>query len=402
MQPTSVFDGSGRPTVRWWPACIAVFRKELTETVRDRRTLIAALLLPAIMMPLVVLVLPVMIQRQQVLLRDRPARVAATGEATAPLLSLGVGDGTVLPVHTADARGALLRGEVDVALVETGASDRRPRIITVLYDATRPASVAALQKVAQLAARIALRDLEDGARARGADPASLLSIAVDQENVATPERVGGALLATGLPLFLAIWAMLGGQYAALDVGVGERERGSLDALRVTPPARSALAAGKFLAVLVPAVAATTVMLGSALVTLSIGGNALGTGAVKLAISPRAALVIMAVGVSLAAVLSAAQLAVSLGARTLREAQQAFAALYLVVVVPVLLEPFVEAATPATTALLPVLNAVRAVRLVLTDRAPPGFVMVTVSVLLGLSVVVVAVSAHLIDADRRET
>ncbi len=402
MQPTSAFDGSGQPTVRWWPACAAVFRKELTETVRDRRTLIAALLLPAIMMPLVVLVLPVMIQRQQVLLRDRPARVAATGEATAPLLSLGVGDGTVLPVHTADARGALLRGEVDVALVETGASDRRPRIITVLYDATRPGSVAALQKVAHLAARIALRDLEDGARARGADPASLLSIAVDQENVATPERAGGALLATGLPLFLAIWAMLGGQYAALDVGVGERERGSLDALRVTPPARSALAAGKFLAVLVPAVAATTVMLGSALVTLSIGGNALGTGAVKLAISPRAALVIMAVGVSLAAVLSAAQLAVSLGARTLREAQQAFAALYLVVVVPVLLEPFVEAATPATTALLPVLNAVRAVRLALTDGAPPGFVMVTVLVLLGLSVVVVAVSAHLIDADRRET
>jgi sodium transport system permease protein len=400
VPPTPARDGSVPRAVGWWPACVAVFSKELTETVRDRRTLIAALVLPAIMMPLVVLVLPVMIQRQQASLRDRPARVATVGASAASLAALGVGEGTVLLVETTDARGTLLRGQIDVALVESTMPGRRPTIITVLYDGTRPASQAAVQKIGQLAARVALRDLTEAARARGANPATLLSIALDQENVATPERAGGALLATGLPLFVAIWAMLGGQYAALDVGVGERERGNLEALRMTPPARSALAAGKFLAVLTPAVLATVVMLVSALVTLAVGGGALGVGAVKLAVSPGAAAVILIVGVSLAAVLSASQLAVSLGARTLREAQQAFAALYVIVVVPVLLEPFVEAPTPTTTGLVPVLNAVRAVRLALTGGAPPGFVAVTVLVLIGLAVVVVGASARLIDSDAR--
>jgi sodium transport system permease protein len=351
------------------------------------------------MMPLVVLVLPVMIQRQQAGLRDSPARVAAVGDGTALLVSLGVDDNTLLPVETADAQGAVLRGDVDVAVIDSGPPGRRPRVLTVLYDATRPASHAALQKVGQLAARVAVRDLEAAARARGADPAALLSIAIEQQNVATPERAGAALLATGLPLFLAIWAMLGGQYAALDVGVGERERGSLDALRVTPPARSALVAGKFLAVLVPSVLAVTVMVVSALVTLRLGGRALAEGGVRLALSPGASVTLLVVGISLAALLSASQLAVSLGARTLREAQQAFAALYVIVVVPVLLEPFVEAAAPPGVAVVPVLNAVRAVRLGLTGAAPSEFVAVTVAVLLGMSVLVVAFTARLIDAHR---
>jgi sodium transport system permease protein len=384
--------------VRWWQAAVAVFRKELTETIRDRRTLMAALVLPAIMMPLVVLVLPVMIQRQQDALRNRPARVAASGQSAAALAAVGVSDGTLVLVQVSDLRRALLRGEVDAALLQSTMPGRRPAVVTVLYDETRPASQAAVQKVGQLAARIALRDLEDAARARGADPSALLSIALDQQNVATPERAGGALLATGLPLFVAIWAMLGGQYAALDVGVGERERGSLDALRMTPPARSALAAGKFLAVLTPAILATVVMLASALATLAVGGRALGPDAVRLAVSPGAAFTILAAGASLAAALSASQLAVSLGARTLREAQQAFAALYVIVVVPVLMEPFVAPSTPPGTALVPILNAVRAVRMALTGGAPPGFVAVTVVVLLGLAAAIVAASARLIDGD----
>jgi len=50
---------------------LAIFRKELVEVFRDRRTLIAAVLLPAVVMPVVVLVMPVLARRQQAVLAER-------------------------------------------------------------------------------------------------------------------------------------------------------------------------------------------------------------------------------------------------------------------------------------------------------------------------------------------
>lgn len=222
---------------------LAVFRKEMAETFRDRRTLIAAVVLPALTMPIVVLAMPVLAQRQQAALRDQPARVAVEGGDAGGLAAFGFAEGALSLVSALQPRTALLRGEIDAVLVDTGAAAGRPRAITVLYDETRPASIAAVQKISQVAARLALHDLAAAARDRGADPASLLSVVLTPTNIAPPERTGGALLATAVPFFLAVWLLLGGQYAALDVGVGNGNgaawRGCWPPHRPAPPWRAA-------------------------------------------------------------------------------------------------------------------------------------------------------------------
>src|SRR4030066_18092 len=60
-------------------AAWAVFRKELLEAVRDRRTLLLGLLLPVIVMPAVTLGLPYLALREEARLRNAPARVAVVG-----------------------------------------------------------------------------------------------------------------------------------------------------------------------------------------------------------------------------------------------------------------------------------------------------------------------------------
>src|SRR3989304_1927617 len=60
-------------------AAWAVFRKELLEAVRDRRTLLLGLLLPVIVMPAVTLGLPSLALREEARLRNAPARVAVVG-----------------------------------------------------------------------------------------------------------------------------------------------------------------------------------------------------------------------------------------------------------------------------------------------------------------------------------
>lgn len=380
---------------------MAVFRKEMLETFRDRRTLMAAVVLPALTMPVVVLAVPVLMNRQQAALRDRPARVAVEGGDAAGLVAFGFDEGALSLVSVPDPRAALLRGEIDALLVDEGAAPGRPRSVAVLYDETRPASGAAAQKVSQVAVRRAMRDLEAAARARAADPAGLVPVVVIPRNVASPERAGGAILAAALPFFLAVWLLLGGQHAAIDVGVGERERGSLEGLLAAPPPRTALAGGKFLAVLAPSLLAVGVMLAAGVATLTLGGRLLAPGPVVISLPAGVLARLLLVGAVLGGFLSAAQLALSLGARTLREAQQAFAGLYLVVALPLMLLPFLsDWAGQPWAVLVPVLNAAMAFRAILMGELPPGVLPATLVSLMVLTVPVFLWGARLLEGQGR--
>ncbi|MDR7522193.1 MAG: ABC transporter permease subunit [Armatimonadota bacterium] len=380
---------------------LAVFRKEMVETLRDRRTLLAAVVLPALTMPLVVLAVPLLIDRQQRALRDQPVRVAVAGGEIPELVEAGVRDGIFAPVAAAAPVQALQRAEVDAVLAPQPAVPGQPHLVAVLYDGTRPASRAAIEKITRVAAALAQRDLEAALRAGGASAGPVIRILVDPQDVAPATRTGGALLATALPFFLAVWLLLGGQYAALDVGIGERERGTFEGLLAAPPSRSALVAGKFLAVLAPALLALLVMLASAMLAIRLGGRSLVPGAVRVGLPLASIPWLLLAGTALGGFLSAAQLALSLAARTLREAQQAFTALYLLVAVPVILEPLLAGSLDAPqTALVPVLNAVWTIRRVLLAESQPWEAALTAASLAAATLVVLVGAIRALEAEIR--
>lgn len=379
---------------------MAVFRREAAETLRDRRTLVAAVLLPVLTMPLVVLVMPVLAARQQEALRDRPVRIVLHGGDAGGLAALGSREGTFHLISVPEPKAALLQGEIEAVLVDRGPAGGSSRVVAVWYDESRPASRAAVQRVAQVAARLTLRDLESAAQERGVDPAALVQVVIEPQNAASPQRMGGALLATALPFFLAVWLLLGGQYAALDVGIGERERGSMDALLTTPAPRSAVVAGKFLAVLAPAVMAVGLMLAAGVATLRFGSALLTTNPVEVSLPAGTALKLLLVAIMLGGFLSACQLWVSLRARSLREAQQGFTALYLVVALPVMLIPLLGEISHPWVVFLPVVNAVVVFRGILVGVTPLSALAWTAGSLAALTVPVLCMGTRALAGPER--
>ncbi len=108
-----------------------------------------------------------------------------------------------------------------------------------------------------------------------------------------------------------------------------------------------------------------------------------------------------VGAALGGFLSAAQLALSLGASTLREAQQAFAGLYLVVALPLMLLPFLgDQAGQPWVALVPVLNAAMAFGAILRGEIAPGVLVATLLSLVVLTVPVFLWGARLLEGQGR--
>jgi sodium transport system permease protein len=372
--------------------------KETREALRDRRTLIAAIVLPAVVMPVVVLLMPALAKRQETALLQRPARIAVEGNDASGLAAAGFEERVFSLVSTAAPREALRRGEVDAVLVDEGVAGP-PRRVTILFDQTRAASRAAVDKVTRTAARLALDALRTAARARGLEPDRLIPVLVEPRALAVPGPVGGGLLGVALPFFLAVWLLLGGQYQALDVGVGERERGSLDGLLVCPPPRSAIAAGKFLAVLAPALLAAGVMVASSVLSAGLGAPLLADPAGP-GLSAGVAARLLVVGVALGSLLSAAQLLISVASSTLREAQQAFTGLYLLVAMPIMLVPLLgEWDERPWMALIPVINAGLAYRDILAGRSEWPRLIVTAGALAACTVPLLLGAAGILHRQR---
>lgn len=358
----------------------------MVETLRDRRTLIVALVLPVLMMPVVTLGVPYLAQRQRQQRQAAPSRVAVVGmDGARDLVALGRERGLITVLHTDRPRDALRRGDVDAVLeipadfagrVATGTAE-----IVVTFDEGEALSIIARQRIQELVAVYSVGVTEARLRARGLSSRDLAPIRMTERNVADERRLGGVLLAGLLPFFIAIWAVLGGQHAALDIGAGEKERRTLETLLVSPPPRWVLAGGKFLAVLAASLAAVLMVIASVLVSLRIGARwdlaELARASITMPLP--AALWLCAIAGILAAFLSALQLALSLIARSVREAQQFFTPVYLAITLPAMAAPFLDGwERSGWTYLAPALNAVFAIRGLLLLNVAPVSLLVTLA------------------------
>src|SRR6202171_6495480 len=72
---------------------------------------------------------------------------------------------------------------------------------------------------------------------------------IKQQNVAPPEKVGGAILGGLVPYFVILLSLTGAMYPAMDLTAGEKERGTIETILSSPASRTHLVLGKFLVVL---------------------------------------------------------------------------------------------------------------------------------------------------------
>ena len=232
-----------------------VFRKEILENRRDRRTVFSALVLGPLLGPLLFGAMVSRIVAQNAAPADRPIELTVSHAERAPNLMQFLAAAGVrirsLPLSTEDARQAIARGAVAVVLRVPADFPARfasgaPAPVELFADSadrgTHPVVARARALLEAYGSRIAQQRLE----ARGIDPLIGVPVAVDAVDVATP--AGRAVAVIGIMTYFVLFAVLtGGLYIAIDATAGERERGSLEPLLTLPVTRSVLLGGKVLA-----------------------------------------------------------------------------------------------------------------------------------------------------------
>jgi len=184
---------------------------------------------------------------------------------------------------------------------------------------------------------------------------------VEERNVAPPEKVGGVVLGGLVPYFVIILSLTGTMYPAMDLTVGEKERGTIETILCSPISRISLVLGKFLMVFTASLSTAALAIGSMALTLAaaskmVGGmpHISGMG-LEFKISVSAVFWVFLMIVPLALLFSAALLAISLFARNFKEAQSYLSPLTIVVVAPAIVSVLPGVELNAGMSLIPILN-----------------------------------------------
>jgi sodium transport system permease protein len=236
-------------------ALLTVFAKECLENLRDRRTLISALLFGPLFGPLLFGAMVSRMLDQSVLESDQALEITISGGEQAPnLVRYLESQGVVLhaaSLSEAAARTAVKRGTTPLVLIVPGEYAARfraalPAPVLLIADSSDSQTRKSADRLRSLIAGYAGSIAQLRSQIRGLSPLLALPIAVNEIDVTTP--AGRAVVVLGFMTYFVLFSVLmGGLYLAIDSTAGERERGSLEALLSLPVPRLAIVGGKILA-----------------------------------------------------------------------------------------------------------------------------------------------------------
>ncbi|NUN14124.1 MAG: CPBP family intramembrane metalloprotease [Myxococcales bacterium] len=377
-----------------------IFRKEVTETLRDKRTLYPMILIPLVLYPALLLLVTQVASVQQTALEQQVTQVALVPpDAPTDLAQLLDGDPLIKRmVVVEEPRVALAARNIDAVLVWENPADTPDGTgttqITVLHDESEERSQLARDRLASLLGKWERTLLEDRLSRRQIELSYIDPIDVVYENIASATRMGGYVLGQILPLLLILTVVIGAFYPAVDLTAGEKERGTFQTLLTAPILPFDIVGGKLLAVFAIALFAGSVNIASMALLFGHALSFSGVGAdisVQLDLGQWVLLLVSAVVMGF--FFSALMMTIAVLARSFKEAQSYLTPVYFVCVIPAMLTQLPGMHLGPALALVPAMNISLLVKALLQGTATPDAIFwVLTSTLVYTGLVITAAAA----------
>lgn len=390
-----------------------IWRKELVDTLRDRRTLLAMVLVPMVLYPALMLGSLQAFELQTQQLRQREYKIgvqsAEIAEWLTHIISTDLGrrpgaanvptdalldqedeiasedleqlrdegghdevDSDEEPFLTQptsfdvvvveDLVTSLDQQEIAAAVQISGAlptyEQDRNSAVDLIYDETDFRSQIAAAGLQGILERLSDAIVELRLRSRGLTPTYLQPIEIERISIATPEERSGSLLGQIVPFILIVMTITGAIYPAIDLTAGERERGTLETLMVAPVPTIDLIAGKFIVVTLIGMLSAILNLTSVAGTILLGfsGDLFAVaGGIQfpLWVLPWMLVILLPLAIMFSAIL----LAVCSFARSFKEAQNYVMPVMVMAMIPAVIGLLPGARLEGPTLILPVANIV---------------------------------------------
>jgi ABC-type Na+ efflux pump permease subunit len=346
--------------------------KELRDVQRDRRTLLAMIVIPMLILP-ILMFLPMFLANPQ----RNPLRVAiAQADQTSDdfLENLSSDQMRMVQIRKEENLTELIQnGDYELGMslpqdfsrIFTGLD--QTATITIFVDQTNTRGMIALTVVQNAITGYANRIVSERLTKTGL-PLETLNPIKTEVRAVTVGGTGPILLTIVLPLFLGIYAVTGGMYFIMDTTAGEKERKTLEALLTMPATRTEIVLGKFLiAVLIAVLSSIFAVLGMSTGAVFLLGSVGGYAGQSISISIFNLLLIGAATLVLAMTTASLEMMISIFARNFKEAQNFLSPLTIMIAIPAITMQYMSEHTLRFFAIAPIFNAMLIIRDALQNR-----------------------------------
>ena len=333
-----------------------VYRKELLELVRDRRTVISMVVVPIVAMPLLFSVMNYFMSSSEKKADEESTTIAVSGPLTMPGLEVALQSAGFQLKTTSDLRAAV-SGKTAAAALEEARAPGGNLQLRIYDDATRPASEKAVGKLHEAFERLKDRQVRAALSSQGIPEKVLEPFRVEDVDVA-PQGTKGKKFLGGMLGYMVILLMFTGcMYPAVDMTAGEKERRTLEILLASAAGRDEIVLGKILAA--STAAFTTATLNIFSIAISFQSGFLGKNLRELMAGTRingSAIALLLVAVLPTAITAAAvMITISSFAKSFKEGQSYLSPLIMLVVFPAVIGMMPGMEASPRLALLPVFN-----------------------------------------------
>lgn len=194
--------------------------------------------------------------------------------------------------------------------------------------------------------------IEERLASIGANTSLLNPTDLEEKNLNPKKNLIGAFAGSILPIFFVIFCFMGAMYPAIDVITGEKERGTIETLLVLPASRFHILLGKMLVIVTCGFISGLLTFFGIFLFLQFNAD---LPFISVILTGKAVMLILIMMIPLTTFFAGLLIPVAIYAKSFKEAQSLLQPLVLVIVAPAIVGMFPGITLNPGTALIPILN-----------------------------------------------
>ena len=304
---------------------LTVLKKELLDIFRDRKAILFTILLPIILYPVMFKFISSAVTDMENDVQ-KEINIVIEGDLDSDIALLLLNEPNIKTPNVNNNKDALKNGDIQAIIVipenfPENSSNNSLSTIQILYDEESNKSLMASQLLSSIFENYKYSLVESKLIANGLDASVLNPFQIEVKsgiNTDSSENNGfGTIMLSMLPSLLVIFMVSSTLAMAADLGAGEKERCTFEPLLSTPAIRSSILWGKIVALC--SISFLTLIVNMIAMVFSMNSFMNYGGSLEISLTPTAILGIIGISLFLLVTLSALQMAISLYARSSKEA-----------------------------------------------------------------------------------
>ncbi len=360
---------------------LTIFKKEMKDTLRDRRTLIIMIIIPLLLFPVIINISTSFMMKLEKGAKEKVLNVSVILNGNNPgfekkiiarkdmMLKRNISESNV--------KDLISNKKLDFAISFDKDFDKnvlalQPAKIRLYFRSSASMDISK-KRIDKILMEFKNELLEKRLSGLGLKKNIITPIDIDTLDIATAKEKFGEKAGGMLPYLFVIFCFIGAMYPAIDLGAGEKERGTIETLLVSPATRFEIVAGKFSVITLAGIISALLSFVGLYLSLKMNSNIPEEfiSIIMKIVDLKSISIIFSLLIPLSIFFAGMLLSLSLFAHSFKEAQNIITPLNFLIIIPAFIGTLPGIKFDSVTALIPVLNVSLASKEIISGTVKSG-------------------------------